>query len=82
MNYDTQKRLLLIRIKLIKGDIKYIAEKAGVHRVWVSQVLHGHRRSERILRIAEELVSERETNEEQKEAELAAWLELTRENNH
>lgn len=53
------KRLKNIRRNLIRGDKKLIAERAGVHWVWVSEVIRGKGTSERVLTIAEEIISER-----------------------
>lgn len=61
-NMDTQtreKRLKNIRERLVRGDKKRIAVLAGVHWVWVSEVIRGHGTSERILAIAEEIINER-----------------------
>lgn len=54
-----EKRLKNIRKHLIRGDKKLIAQRAGVHWVWVSEVIRGRGTSERVLSIAEELIAER-----------------------
>ncbi len=54
-----EKRLKNIRTHLVRGDKKLIAERAGVHWVWVSEVIGGRGTSERVLAIAEELIRER-----------------------
>ncbi len=56
---DKEKRLKNIRKHLIRGDKKLIAQRAGVHWVWVSEVIRGRGTSERVLSIAEELIAER-----------------------
>lgn len=54
-----EKRLKNIRKQLVRGDKKRIAERAGVHWVWVSEVIRGKGTSERVLAIAEEIIKER-----------------------
>lgn len=50
-----------VRKRLQKGDVSAIAKRAGVSRVWASYVLNGSAVSEKVLRAAEELISERNT---------------------
>jgi FAD synthase len=49
-----------IRLKLKRGDIKKLSRQLNVHHEWVSMVLRGRGISERVLRAAEALISERE----------------------
>ena len=53
------KRLQGIREGLKRGDKKKIAERLGVHWVWVSKVIAGEGTSEPVLSAAEELIQER-----------------------
>ncbi len=64
---NKEKRLKNIRKKLIRGDKKLIAQRAGVHWVWVSEVIRGKGTSERILSIAEEIIKERAKRKESKD---------------
>lgn len=48
-----------VRKRLRGGDVNAVAKRAGVSRVWASYVLNGHKVSEKVLRVAEELVAER-----------------------
>ena len=54
-----EQRLKNIRRNLVRGDKKLIAERAGVHWVWVSEVIRGRGTSERVLAIAEQIIAER-----------------------
>ena len=54
------KRLQAIRQGLKRGDKKMIAERLGVHWVWVSKVIAGEGTSEPVLSTAEQLIRERE----------------------
>ena len=53
-------RLDYIRLKLKRGDVKRIAAMQGVHPVWVSRVIRGEGVSEPIVRLAENIIKERE----------------------
>lgn len=63
---DREKRLKNIRRQLIRGDKKRIAERAGVHWVWVSEVLSGRGTSERVLAVAEEMIQNRKVVKQRK----------------
>ncbi len=54
------KRLREMRQGLKRGDKKIIADRLGVHRVWVSKVIAGQGVSEPVLLAAEQLIRERE----------------------
>ena len=56
---NREKRLEAIRNGLRRGDKKHIARLAGVHPVWVSYVIMGRGVSERVLTIAERVITER-----------------------
>ena len=58
---DEEKRLQTIRRGLKRGDKKKIADRLGVWPEWVSRVISGLGTSEPILREAEQLISERES---------------------
>lgn len=59
---DKRKRLQVIRRSMKQHGltVQLIAERADVSREWVSKVLHGHQPSEKVLRVAESLIAERE----------------------
>lgn len=63
---DREKRLKNIHRQLVRGDKKRIAERAGVHWVWVSEVLSGRGTSERVLAVAEAMIQDRKTAKQQK----------------
>ena len=56
---ERKMRILEIRKNLHRGDINAVASRALVSREWVSRVLSGAYVSEKVLRAAEELISER-----------------------
>lgn len=59
---NREKRLENIRKCLKPGDGRRIARLAGVHPVWVSNVMTGRGVSERVLTIAEQIIAARQAS--------------------